>query len=189
MSTTTPDVSQPVRRSLLPLTLAVAAGVVVLDQLTKLLAVALLEGKPSVEVIGPLVKFTFIRNPGAAFSIGGGYTIIFSLLAMAVAIVIVVSARSLGSKAWAIALGGLLGGALGNLCDRVFREPGFLRGHVVDFIQLPYFAIFNVADMAVVFSAGLIVILTIRGIPLKGGGAAGTGGQTGSGASVGSVTS
>ena len=93
---------------------------------------------------------------------------IFSLLAVVVAVVIIRTARSLGSKAWAIALGGLLGGALGNLLDRIFREPGFMRGHVVDFIQLPYWAIFNVADMAVVFSAVLIVILTLRGVPLRG---------------------
>jgi signal peptidase II len=153
---------------LLPITLSVAGVVLLLDQLTKWLAVTYLEGQPSVEVIGPLVKFTFVRNPGAAFSLGGGYTVIFSLLAVVVAVVIIRTARSLGSKAWAIALGGLLGGALGNLLDRIFREPGFMRGHVVDFIQLPYWAIFNVADMAVVFSAVLIVILTLRGVPLRG---------------------
>jgi signal peptidase II len=163
------DSDSVARQSLLPITLSVAAAVLILDQLTKWLAVAYLEGKPPVEVIGSVLKFTFVRNPGAAFSLGGGYTIIFSLLAAAVAIVIVRTARSLGSKAWAIALGGLLGGALGNLLDRIFRDPGFLRGHVVDFIQLPYWAIFNVADMAVVCSAILIVILTLRGIPLRGG--------------------
>ena len=156
------------RGSLLPITLSVAGVVLLLDQLTKWLAVTYLEGQPSVEVIGPLVKFTLVRNPGAAFSLGGGYTVIFSLLAVVVAVVIIRTARSLGSKAWAIALGGLLGGALGNLLDRIFREPGFMRGHVVDFIQLPYWAIFNVADMAVVFSAVLIVILTLRGVPLRG---------------------
>ncbi len=157
------------KQSLLPITLSVAGAVLILDQLTKWLAVTYLEGKPPVEVVGSVLKFTFVRNPGAAFSLGGGYTIIFSLLAAAVAIVIVRTARSLGSKAWAVALGGLLGGALGNLLDRIFREPGFLRGHVVDFIQLPYWAIFNVADMAVVCSAVLIVILTLRGVPLRGG--------------------
>ncbi len=156
------------RASLLPITLAGATGIVLVDQLTKWLAVANLEGQPSVEIVGPLLKFTFVRNPGAAFSLGGGYTIIFSLIAVAVAVVIVMTSRTLTSKAWAIALGGLLGGALGNLCDRLFREPGALRGHVVDFIQLPYFAIFNVADIAVTCSAVLIVILTIRGVPLRG---------------------
>lgn len=157
------------RRSLLSVALLVAGGVIVLDQFTKWLAVMYLEGQPSVEVIGPALKFTFVRNPGAAFSLGGGYTIIFSILAAVVAVVIVVTARTLTSIAWAIALGGLLGGAMGNLLDRMLREPGFLRGHVVDFIQLPYFAIFNVADIAVCCSAALIVILTIRGVPLRGG--------------------
>ena len=168
-----PDESAGVgdRRSLLPITILVAVLVLALDQFTKWLAVTCLEGRASVEVIGPALKLTFVRNPGAAFSLGGGYTIIFSLLAAAVAVVIVTTARSLSSVAWAIALGGLLGGALGNLLDRIFREPGFLRGHVVDFIQLPYWPIFNVADMAVVCSAGLIVILTIRGVPLRGGAA------------------
>jgi len=166
LATTEPIASE--RRSLIGLTLLVAAVVVVIDQLTKLLAVAYLESQPSVEVLGPLLKFTFIRNPGAAFSLGGGYTIIFSVLAAVVAVVIVVTSRTLGSKAWAIALGGLLGGALGNLLDRLLREPGFGRGHVVDFIQVPYFAIFNVADIAVCCSAALIVILTIRGVPLRG---------------------
>lgn len=155
-------------RSLLPITLAVAGSVILVDQGTKWLAVANLEGRAPVEVIGSLLKFTFVRNPGAAFSLGGGYTVIFSLLAIAVAVVIVMTSRTLTSIAWAIALGGLLGGALGNLCDRMFREPGALRGHVVDFIQLPYFAIFNVADIAVTCSAVLIVILTIRGVPLRG---------------------
>lgn len=156
------------RRSLLPIALLVAGIVILLDQFTKWLAVTYLEGQPSVEVIGPALKFTFVRNPGAAFSLGGGYTVIFSILAAVVAVVIVVTARTLTSLAWAIALGGLLGGALGNLLDRLLREPGFLRGHVVDFIQLPYFAIFNVADIAVCCSAALIVILTIRGVPLRG---------------------
>lgn len=156
------------KRSVLAVTLLVAAGVLILDQLTKWLAVTYLEGRPSVEVLGPVLKLTFVRNPGAAFSLGGGYTIIFSLLAVAVAVVIVTTARTLSSIAWAVALGGLLGGALGNLLDRVFREPGFLRGHVVDFLQLPNWPIFNVADMAVVCSACLIVLLTIRGVPLRG---------------------
>ena len=143
------EVTPGPRGSLLPITLSVAGVVLLLDQLTKWLAVTYLEGQPSVEVIGPLVKFTFVRNPGAAFSLGG-------------------TARSLGSKAWAIALGGLLGGALGNLLDRIFREPGFMRDHVVDFIQLPHWPVFNVADMAVVGAAILMVLLALRGIELDG---------------------
>lgn len=150
------------------ITLLVALGVWLADQLSKYWAVEQLEGKPSVEVVGSFLKFTFVRNPGAAFSLGEGYTIIFSILAAVVVAVIVATARTITSVWWAVALGGLLGGALGNLTDRVFREPGVLRGHVVDFIQLPYWAIFNVADMAVVCSAILMVVLTVRGVPLRG---------------------
>lgn len=150
------------------ITLGVAAIVILLDQFTKYLAIEYLQGQPPVEVVGELLRFNFVRNPGAAFSLGAGYTIIFTILAATVAVVIVATARKIGSLGWAIALGGILGGALGNLIDRVFREPGMFQGHVVDFIQLPYFAIFNVADMAVTFSAILIVILTLRGVPFSG---------------------
>lgn len=149
-------------------TLLVAAIVIALDQFTKYLAIEHLQDQGPVNVIGELVRFNLVRNPGAAFSLGTGYTIIFSFLAIAVAVVIVVTARKIGSVAWAIALGGILGGALGNLTDRIFREPGVFQGHVVDFIQLPYFAIFNVADISVTCSAVLIVILTIRGVPFGG---------------------
>lgn len=150
------------------ITLGVAAIVILLDQFTKYLAIEYLQGRPPVEVVGELLRFNFVRNPGAAFSLGAGYTIIFTILAATVAVVIIATARKIGSLGWAIALGGILGGALGNLIDRVFREPEMFQGHVVDFIQLPYFAIFNVADMAVTFSAILIVILTLRGVPFSG---------------------
>jgi len=153
---------------LLWLTFAVAFVVLVVDQLTKLWAVARLEGQAPTEVIGGALRLNFVRNPGAAFSLGGGFTIIFSLIAVGVVVVIVRTAGKIESKAWAVALGGLLGGALGNLMDRVFREPGILRGHVVDFIQLPHWPVFNVADMAVVGAAALMAYLTIRGIPLSG---------------------
>ncbi len=148
-------------------TVSVAAVVWAIDQITKLIAVANLEGQPSMELLGPVLKLTFVRNPGAAFSLGSGYTIIFSLLAFVVVGVIIYTAPTLGSLGWAIALGGILGGSLGNLTDRLLREPGFLRGHVVDFLQLPNWPIFNVADMAVVGSAILMVILTLRGVPLR----------------------
>ncbi|NQU36609.1 MAG: signal peptidase II [Actinobacteria bacterium] len=148
-------------------TVGVAATIWIIDQVTKLIAVATLEGQPSIEVIGSVLKLTFVRNPGAAFSLGSGYTIIFSLLALVVVGVIIYTAPTLGSLGWAIALGGILGGSLGNLTDRLLREPGFLRGHVVDFLQLPNWPIFNVADMAVVGSAILMVILTLRGVPLR----------------------
>lgn len=149
------------------ITVGVAAVIWTIDQITKFIAVATLEGQPSIEVIGSVLKLTFVRNPGAAFSLGSGYTIIFSLLAFVVVGVIIYTAPTLGSIGWAIALGGILGGSLGNLTDRLFREPGLLRGQVVDFLQLPNWPIFNVADMAVVGSAGLMVLLTLRGVPLR----------------------
>ncbi len=157
----------PRRVPLWAVTIGVAAVILLIDQVTKIIAVARLEGQPSIEVIGSVLKLTFVRNPGAAFSIGTGYTFIFSLLALVVAGVIIYTARTLVSVGWAIALGGILGGSLGNLMDRLFREPGFLQGHVVDFLQLPNWPIFNVADMAVVGSAILMVILTIRNVPLR----------------------
>jgi len=149
------------------ITVGLAAVIWFIDQITKLIAVATLEGQPSIEVIGSVLKLTFVRNPGAAFSLGSGYTIIFSLLAFVVVGVIIYTARTLVSLGWAIALGGILGGSLGNLTDRLLREPGFLRGHVVDFLQLPNWPVFNVADMAIVGSAILMVILTLRGVPLR----------------------
>lgn len=155
-------------RHLVRITFAVAAVVVVVDQLTKYLAVRYLEGQPPVEVVGTWVRLLFLRNSGAAFSIGESYTFVFTAIAVAVAVVIVRTSRKLGSVGWAVAFGGLLGGAVGNLLDRIFREPGFLRGHVVDFIALPHFAVFNVADSAIVCSATLMVILALRGIDIDG---------------------
>ena len=146
----------------------VAGFVIGVDQFTKYLAVANLEGQASVQLVGTWLQLTFVRNPGAAFSLGTGYTFIFSLLAFVVAGVIIWTARTITSLGWAIALGGLLGGAVGNLIDRIFREPGLLQGHVVDFLQLPNWPIFNVADMAVVGSAILMVLLALKGVPLRG---------------------
>ena len=109
--------------SRLPLTLGVAAGVVVLDQVTKAIAVAKLEGEPPIEVLGQWLQLTFVRNPGAAFSLAGNYTIVISVIAIIVAVAIVRTARTLTNPWWAVVLGGILGGAVGNLIDRIFREP------------------------------------------------------------------
>lgn len=152
--------------SRLPLTLGVAAAVVLIDQVTKAVAVATLEGEPSIPVLGQWLQLTFVRNPGAAFSIAGSYTVIISALAMVVAFFIVRTARTLTNPWWAVVLGGILGGAVGNLIDRVFRDPGPLRGHVVDFLELPNWPVFNVADMALVGSAILAVLLSIRGVDM-----------------------
>lgn len=152
--------------SKLPVTLGVAAGVVVLDQVTKAIAVATLEGRPSIQVIGDLLRLTFVRNPGAAFSLAGSYTIFISVLAVGVSFFIVRTARTLTSTWWAVVLGAILGGAVGNLIDRMFRAPGPLRGHVVDYLQLPHWPIFNVADMVLVGAAILALILSILGVEM-----------------------
>ncbi len=174
-STQVNDQSLPSQRRRLLWVLGImTVAVLILDQVSKALAVAYLEpridaGEGPVQVIGTLVQFTFTRNPGAAFSLGTGYTWIFSIIALAVAAVILRTARRLDSLGWAIALGGLLGGALGNLIDRLVRAPGPGRGHVVDFIMIPRdFPIFNVADMCVVGSAILMVLLSMRGIEYDG---------------------
>lgn len=148
--------------------LLVAVAVLVLDQLTKVWAVATLEGQPTINLAGEYLRLTFVRNSGAAFSLGSGSTIVISLIALVIVGVLVVRARHLRSIWWAIAMGGMIGGALGNLIDRVFRNPGGLRGHVVDFIALPYWPVFNVADMAVVGSAILMVVLALLGIDFDG---------------------
>ena len=145
-------------RRLVLLTFGIAAFVVVADQVTKLLAIRYLEGQDPIELLGGLVTLTFLRNPGAAFSIGTGYTFIFTAIAITVAVVIVRSSRKLGSVGWAVAFGGLLGGAIGNLIDRLFREPGFFQGHVVDWITFPNFAVFNLADSFITIGAGAIIL-------------------------------
>lgn len=158
--------------SRLPLTLGVAAAVVILDQVTKAAAVAALEGEPPIQIIGEL-HLVLVRNPGAAFSLGGNYTVIISLIALTVAIAIVRTARTLTSAWWAVVLGGILGGALGNLLDRLFRAPAPFRGHVVDFISVSAWPVFNVADSALFCSAVLAVVLSLKGVELGAEGAEG----------------
>ena len=153
---------------LLWVVLGVAAAVVALDQFSKWLVVARLKPVGSIDVIGGFLRFVYVENSGAAFSIGINFTWIFTIIAVIVAIVIIRTSRNLGSIAWAIALGALLGGSLGNLCDRLFRAPGFGRGYVVDFIAFPHFAVFNVADMAITCSAAFMVILALRGVSFSG---------------------
>jgi signal peptidase II len=158
--------------------LGVATLVVVLDQGAKALAVAHLETRvdPVVVIgaifgdgVGPLLRLTFARNSGAAFSFGTGLTWIFALLAVVIAAVIWRVSKKLGSVWWSIALGLMLGGALGNLIDRVFRSPGRFQGHVVDFIAFPHFAVFNLADSAITCSAVLMIVLVLFGVDLGGG--------------------
>jgi len=151
------------------LVLGVAIGVLAIDQIAKALVVAHLPLEQPVDVLGEVLQFIFVRNPGAAFSMGGGVTWIFAILAAAVAIVIVVFARRIRSLAWATVFGLLLGGTLGNLADRLFREPGFGQGHVIDFVKIWGFpAIFNIADIAITGSMVVLVLLTLLGIGLDG---------------------
>ncbi len=147
----------------------VAVAVYGLDQLTKYLIVSNLTENQLVRVFGEVLQFHFVKNSGAAFSLASGSTWVFSIVAFAVAVFIVGFARRIRSVGWAILFGMLLGGTTGNLTDRLFREPGFGVGHVVDFILFYGFpAIFNVADSFIVASMGLFIILTLRGVGLDG---------------------
>jgi signal peptidase II len=146
----------------------VAAGVLLLDQATKWWVQQTMPERPPIEVLGDWLQITYTLNPGAAFSMGGSFTVILSAIAVGVSIVIVRVASRLGSVAWAVALGGILGGALGNLTDRILREPGPFRGHVVDWISVPNWPVFNVADSAIFCSAVLMVWLSFRGVGLDG---------------------
>jgi signal peptidase II len=164
-------VSPPRRIAVL---IAVAVVVIALDQITKYLVVAHLEGKPTDTVIPGVLYLDVFRNSGAAFSMATGLTWVLSVVAIAVVIGIVWVAPRLRSVGWAIGLGLVLAGALGNLTDRLFRAPGPLRGHVVDFISLfrplgEGFAIFNLADSAITCGGVLIVLLALLGKDYDGG--------------------
>ena len=150
-------------RRRLRLLLAVAGVVLVLDIVTKVLAVRLLTPGQPVSIIGDTVTWTLVRNSGAAFSMATGYTWVLTLIATGVVIGIIWMGRRLVSPWWAVGLGMILGGAMGNLVDRFFRSPGPLRGHVVDFFSVGWWPVFNVADPSVVGGAILLVALSVFG--------------------------
>lgn len=164
-------ISEPNRvrgRSRLPLVVSVAALVLAVDIVTKCLVVANL-GRDPKRLLGGAVYLVQARNSGAAFSLGTGATVVLTAVAIAVTVTIVRMATKLTSLWWAIALGGILGGALGNLVDRFFRAPGPGRGHVVDFVSLfasdgHVWPIFNVADSGIVGGAIVAVVLTMRDV-------------------------
>ncbi|HEX8487851.1 MAG TPA: signal peptidase II [Propionibacteriaceae bacterium] len=132
------------------------------DVLTKILVVDRLDPAAPIRLLGGALTLRLIRNPGAAFSLGESFTFVFALLSVAVLVFVVVRlAPTLGHVGWAVALGLLCAGVAGNLTDRLFRAPGFLRGHVVDFLQLPRWPIFNVADMCITSAAVLIMVLSV----------------------------
>ncbi|HLT84397.1 MAG TPA: signal peptidase II [Phototrophicaceae bacterium] len=156
------------RRGRIALLVALAAGIAVADQVTKYLAEANLTQGVIVPLLGDLLGLQLIYNPGAAFSLATGMTWIFTLITIGVVVVVVRVSRRLRSTAWAVALGLLLGGALGNLYDRLLREPGFGRGHVVDFINYNGWFVGNVADIAIVAAAVLIAVLALVGLEVDG---------------------
>ena len=162
-ATTTDEAAEPQPRRRLRLLISVAAVVLTLDLVTKVLAVALLTPNQPVSIIGDTVTWTLVRNPGAAFSMATGYTWALTLIATGVVVGIVWMGRRLVSPWWALGLGMILGGALGNLVDRFFRWPGPLQGHVIDFLSIGWWPVFNVADPAVVGGAILLVGLSLFG--------------------------
>ncbi len=145
----------------------VAVLVWALDQATKSAAVAWL-GDDSITIVPDVFWLTLTRNAGAAFSTGTGYTAVLSLVALGVVVVVLRMARKLQDRWWALGLGLLLGGALGNVTDRLLREPAPLRGHVVDFFHLTHWPVFNVADIALTFAAITIILRTWRGVSMDG---------------------
>ena len=156
------------RRLLYLAVVIVAVPVYLADQLTKAWASANLQPDQPRALVGSVLQLSLTRNSGAAFSIGTGATWILTAIACSVVVFVVVTARRLGSRGWALALGLLLGGSLGNLTDRMFRAPGPGRGHVVDFLQLPHYPIFNIADSAIVSAAVLIAVMAFRGVSIDG---------------------
>ncbi|WEH18732.1 signal peptidase II [Streptomyces sp. VNUA24] len=160
--------ARPRGRRRIAVLFGVAALAYALDLVSKMIVVARLEHHEPIEIIGEWLKFEAIRNAGAAFGFGEAFTIIFTVIATIVIVVIARLARKLYSLPWAIALGLLLGGALGNLTDRIFRAPGVFEGAVVDFIAPKGFAVFNLADSAIVCGGILIVLLSFRGLDPDG---------------------
>ncbi len=148
--------------------LAVAVAVLAADIVSKAIVVARLAGRPPVRLLDGFLTLIVSRNPGAAFSIGPSLTIVFSAIAVGVIVFILRTSRRIRSLGWAISLGLLLGGATGNLIDRLLRSPGPLRGHVVDWIMLPHWPVFNLADSSIVCGGVLAVLLAMRGVHIDG---------------------
>ncbi|GAB05524.1 signal peptidase II [Gordonia amarae] len=146
----------------------IALIVIGLDQLTKALAVANIDPRDPIQIIGDTVTLTLVRNSGAAFSMATGYTWVLTLVALVVVIGILRYASRLVSTWWIVGIALVLGGAIGNLIDRMLRSPGVLRGHVVDFVSVGWWPVFNVADSAVVCGAILLVVLSLLGFEYDG---------------------
>ena len=143
---------------------AIAAVIVAVDQVTKVLAVAGLEGGQPIRIVGDTVRLVLLRNPGAAFSLGTGSTAVLSVLATVVVLGLLWFSRRVHSRWWAWGLGLILGGAAGNLVDRFVRSPGVLRGHVVDFVSVGWWPVFNVADSCLVAGVIVVAVAVFRGM-------------------------
>jgi signal peptidase II len=139
-------------------------AILVVDQLVKVWAVSALEGQAPRNFVGELLRLDLVRNPGAAFSLGAGRTVIFTVISAVVSLILVKLLLRATHRGWALAFGALLGGAVGNLVDRLFREPGFPSGHVVDMFRLPNFPVFNIADMSITFAVIAMFWLSLRGV-------------------------
>ena len=143
----------------------VAWFVWVLDLATKLWAVSTLSDRSNIKVIGDFLQLTLVRNPGAAFSVAEGATVFLTLFGFLVMAVIFYYSTRITSRGWSVVLGLAMGGILGNLVDRIFREPGVFRGHVIDWLQIPNWPVFNIADSAIVAAAAISMVLSLRNIP------------------------
>lgn len=145
----------------------VALTAYLLDLGTKQWALGVLHDG-DIPVLGDWFSLHLTFNPGAAFSTGTRFTVVFTFLAVVAVLVVLWLSRRLGSPLWAVGLGLLLGGVAGNLTDRLVRDPAPLRGHVVDFLMLPHWPVFNLADVCINAAAGIIILQTVRGVTLSG---------------------
>ena len=134
------------------------------DFATKQWAISALEVEPK-KILGSFLQLSLVKNPGAAFGFATGLTLLYSILAVIVVATIVYFARAISSGGWQLTAGLLLGGVMGNLADRAFREPAFFRGHVIDWIELPNWPVFNLADCAIVIAAAIAFVLSVRNVP------------------------
>lgn len=165
----TPSPPVEVRRRNLLIVAGTATLVYAADLITKIWAVErLADPNESIEIVGDLFQLELTRNPGAAFGIGVGMTVVFTTLSLIVVGVVLRISNRLGSTGWALVFGLVLGGALGNLTDRLLRSPGFMRGHVIDFLHLKNWPVFNLADTAFCIAGALVFLLVLRNIPLEG---------------------
>ena len=151
----------PNRRRFVIIAVAIVLGVLVADQLTKIWAVAALTDGP-VNVIGDTVQFALTRNPGSAFSLFQGFTPVLAVIAVVIAVVLIKMLRSATDPWMVVGLALVLGGALGNLSDRIFRADGFLDGAVIDFVKVGWWPSFNIADAALTVGVLIIIVRSFR---------------------------